>query len=232
MKIVNTTELKKPYISVEGSFGGNQRWLRKGQDKASTLSDYGCGLISANDVILHISDRTANTSKERYIAAIRKLNRRYFHILPWLGLSGLMLSLYMKIFLLIHRKSLGKSFKVRWAVLPHNILSRIREMLSGDIPVILSIGPGIIRGRKEKLTFYAATPDKSSNGDDISFSPATSTKDHYVNVTGIYETEDGVIYLEISSWGKRYYVNFDEYMTFIKKHDNFLFSNILYIKPR
>ena len=55
--------LKKEYISVDGSYGGNQRWLRKDADKANTLSDYGCCLISANDVLLHITDNANSTSK-------------------------------------------------------------------------------------------------------------------------------------------------------------------------
>ncbi len=46
MKIVSIEKLKKEYISVEGSYGGNQRWLRKDADKANTLSDYGISPIT------------------------------------------------------------------------------------------------------------------------------------------------------------------------------------------
>ena len=238
MKLLKKTTLKKEYISVDGSFGGNQRWLRKDVDKANTLSNYGCGLISANDVLLHISDKADNPSKEKYIAAVREMNRRYFHILPFLGISGILLSFYMRIYLLMHRKHFKVHYKVRWGVMPHNILKRITEMIENDIPVILSIGPAFIRRRKEKLPFYLSKTD----GSNISFTPATKTKDHYVNVTGVYEMcettaeknslttdKSHIIYLEISSWGRKYYINYDEYIEYIKKHDNFLFSNILYI---
>ncbi|MBR1817057.1 MAG: hypothetical protein IJ763_10240 [Lachnospiraceae bacterium] len=240
MKLLKKTTLKKEYISVDGSFGGNQRWLRKDADKANTLSNYGCGLISANDVLLHISDKADNPSKEKYIAAVREMNRRYFHILPFLGISGILLSFYIRIYLLMHRKHFKVHYKVRWGVMPHNILKRITEMIENDIPVILSIGPAFIRRRKEKLPFYTA----KITGDDINFTPATQTKDHYVNVTGVYETikkpadilkntsdkdKQCTIYLEISSWGRKYYINYAEYIEYIKKHDNFLFSNILYI---
>lgn len=244
MKLIKKTTLKKEYVSVDGSFGGNQRWLRRYEDKANTLSNYGCGLIAANDLILHISDADTPSSKEKYIAAIRKLNRRYFHILPMLGVSGIMISFYMKLYFILHKSELKKKYRVRWAVMPHNILKCIYEMLENDIPIILSIGPAFIRHRKEKLTFYNAVIDE----DNLSFTPATKTKDHYVSVTGIYEVSESTddihknssstdnsynndysIYLEISSWGKKFYIKYDEYIKYIKKHDNFLFSNILYI---
>ena len=38
--------------------------------------------------------------------------------------------------------------------------------------------------------------------------------------------------LEISSWGKKYYVNYNDYLDYVKKNDNFYFSNILYIKKK
>ncbi len=274
MKITNKTFLKKEYISVEGSYGGNQRWLRKDADKANTLSDYGCGLISANDVLLHLSDKSNNTSKEKYIAAIREMNRRYFHVLPFLGVSGIMLSFYMRIYFFMHRKHFDKRYKVRWGVLPKKQLNCIKEMIENDIPVILSIGPGLIRGRKKELPLYSlkqftvpdtnkTSPNKNSddtnnlindnisskandltndninNGtndrisDNIEFTQVNSVKDHYVNITGVIECE-GSNYtpmLEISSWGKKYYINYNEYRDFVKRHDNYLFSNILYIHP-
>ncbi len=248
--------LKKEYISVDGSFGGNQRWLRKYEDKANTLSDYGCGLISANDVLLHISDQPGNPSKEKYIAAVHDMNRRYFHVLPFLGVSGIMLSFYMRIYLFMHRKHFNKRYKVHWGVMPRNLLKRITEMLKNDIPVVLSIGPGLIRGRKAELSLYSIkasnlsseinSPNSNIEKSAPEITKVNSVKDHYVNVTGLYNYEakhEGnlrnkssksgfITMLEISSWGKKYYIDFDEYKDYVRKHDNFLFSNILYIKPR
>ena len=258
MEIVNKTTLKNEYISVDGSFGGNQRWLRVDENKANTLSNYGCGLISANDVLLYISDMPASPSKEKYIAAIRDMNRRYFKVLPFLGLSGILMSFYMKLYLLLHKKHFNARYKAHWRVNSHKILTKISEMLENDIPVVLSVGPCLIRGRKKELPLYSL---KRQNSDDkadtvnrdkhISFEQINSVKDHYVNVTGIYEiSEDNAsdtitsagrsqernsthtTMLEISSWGKKYYINYDEYINFVKKHDNFLFSNILYIKKK
>ena len=224
MQKMSLTTLKKEYISVDGSFGGNQRWLRKDEAKADTLSDYGCGLISANDVLLHISDRPNNPSKEKYIAAVHDMNRRYFHVLPFLGISGILLSFYMRIYLFMHKKHFKTRYKVHWGVMPHNLLKRITEMLENDIPVVMSIGPGLLRGRKAELPLYKVIKED--------FEKVNSVKDHYVNVTGIYCYEKNITMLEISSWGKKYYINYSEYRDYVRKHDKYLFSNILYIKPR
>ncbi len=249
MQKVSLTTLKKEYISVDGSYGGNQRWLRMDADKPNTLSNYGCGLISVNDILLHISDQPNITSKEKYIAAIRDMNRRYFHVLPFLGLSGIMMSFYLKIYLFMHGKHFKSSYKVKWGVLPHNILTKIKEMLDHDIPVTLSIGPCLIRGRKKELPLYtleyqteksdafSANENTGFEKNEVNFCQVNSVKDHYVNVTGIYHFKDNVensiiTMLEISSWGKKFYINYDEYINFVKKYDNFLFSNILYIRPK
>ena len=57
-------------------------------------------------------------------------------------------------------------------------------------------------------------------------------EDHYVTVTGAIENriKDNVI-LEISSWGEKYYIDFDEYEVFVAQHSNYIFSNVLYIYP-
>ena len=248
--------LNKPYISVENSFGGNQEWFEKtGRPwKGKAIKGYGCGLIGASDVILHIlgnvpfevfeSDKqdradeiTTNLKKTDYIDFISNMERKYFHIFPKLGLSGILLALGMNLYFLVHRKEIknltGRKFRARWAVWPSKILDRIREMLTEDIPVIISIGPGFFR--KDKVRLYVDTSAKTGKDKDIDkekrFKAVTSTKDHYVTVTGILESkEDDITLLEISSWGKKYYIRYDEYMEFVKKCDNFYFSNILYIK--
>ena len=57
-------------------------------------------------------------------------------------------------------------------------------------------------------------------------------KSHYVTVTGMLDDNiQGKIYLEISSWGKKFYIDFDEYCKFVEKN-GFLkttLCNILYI---
>ncbi len=279
MRKVQITKLKTPYVSVEGSYGGNQGWFKPaegatGKDsrglsvrKAKTLEGFGCGLIGGSDIILHLLGRSVLSngsdkgyfkvrtednlesgsaiSKKEYENYILQMEKKFFHILPKLGISGVLLALNFNIYFFLNRKNIrkktGYSFLARWGVLPGNILIRIKEMLSEDIPVIISIGPGFFHSNK--LNFYNKIekmpddnkPGKASDAKTYLFKPVTKTKDHYVTVTGVeeYPTVDGSkIMLEISSWGKKYYVNFAEYLEYVKKNDNFYFSNILYIRKK
>ena len=103
-------------------------------------------------------------------------------------------------------------------------LSKIKEMLSNDIPVLFSVGPSFFH--KEKLPLYS----KNVEGTKLVFKPVQRTKDHYMIITGVLEGEKTM--LEISSWGKRFYISYEEYIKYIKKYDNYFFSNILYIKKK
>ena len=275
-KKFEAVKLKNPYVTVEGSFGGNQGWFKDMENKfkGKTINGFGCGLIGASDVLLHILGTTENVldknlnsgvklgkagahnssgknqglvqniARVDYDKYIQYMEKHFFHILPKLGISGVLMAWNLNMYFLLNRKKIkkitGGRYWARWAVLPSNILSRIKEMLSNDIPVVLAIGPGMFR--KNKLTFY-----NKINGTDgsIIFKPVTKTKDHYVTVTGVEEyivssngdkrdaaDPQNKIMLEISSWGKKYYVNYNDYRDYVKKNDNYYFSNILYIKKK
>ena len=234
------TKLSKPYIEVDGSFGGNQGWFgditRKW--KGNAITGFGCGLIGAADVLYYITgglflyppgtvsaklqgskqQGTASPnfiSKEDYMNYIQFIERRYFHILPKLGISGVLLSLGFNLYFFLNRKKIkkqtGSRFKARWAVPSGKLLDRIREMISQDMPVIISIGPGFFH--KKVTGIVESSKEDVASGD-------------------VKMDENGIVLLEISSWGKKYYVNYSEYIDFVKKNDNFYFSNILYIKKR
>lgn len=229
------TKLSKPYISIGNSFGGSQEWFKSDSGwKEKAIRGYGCGLIGAADVIYFITnsikgmEKSGNINFDSYMDYVRKLEKKYFRIYPKLGISGILLSLWMNLYFFFHRKEIkektGHRFTARWAVLPWNILKRIKEMLNSDIPVIISIGPGFFR--KARLSFYSRTVDKDGR---VTYTPVTETKDHYVTVTGVIEEKKDV-HLEISSWGRKYYISYKEYVDYVKRNDNFFFSNILFIK--
>ena len=89
-----------------------------------------------------------------------------------------------------------------------------------DIPVILAIGPNFppLLGRK-KVTFY-----RLENGEYL---PAAETAAHFVVVTGIVGE-----YLQVSSWGKEYYMFWPEYQRYVKKCSSFFASNICRIREK
>lgn len=237
MSSIIERKLKTPYVSVDGSYGGNQAWLSSidRERKGHTLMDYGCGLIGATDILLHLMGEIdgvgASPDRKSYMDVALRMERRLFHILPKLGISGILLALGMNIYFWRNRKRVrnvvGGRLHARWAVRPSRIIPCIREMLSEDIPVILAIGPAIFT--RDKVTFYGRTEQDGK----MIFKPVSRAKDHYVTVTGMIEDQrDDTIMFEISSWGKRYYVNYNEYKNYIRKHDNYYFSNILYIKKK
>ena len=80
--------------------------------------------------------------------------------------------------------------------------------------------------KKEKINLYTRT---EHDGKSV-FKQTSRAKDHYMIITGVLEGEKTM--LEISSWGKRFYINYHDYMTYIKKYDNSFFSNILYIRKK
>ena len=206
------TKLKNPYVSVEGSYGGNQGWFKNIENarKGKTIEGFGCGLIGASDILLHLLGTTENVleknavsnsenksagngnrtaSKIDYDKYVQYMEKHFFHILPKLGISGVLLAWNMNMYFLLNRKKIkeitGGRYWARWAVLPFNILKRIKEMLANDIPVILAIGPGMFR--KNKLTFFNKIEGTDGS---VTFRPATKTKDHYVSVTGVEEYID------------------------------------------
>ena len=83
--------------------------------------------------------------------------------------------------------------------------------------MILAVGQNIPFWKKKKLTFY-----RQENG---VYLPNTETKAHYVVVTGM---ENG--YLQISSWGKEYFISWQEYLDYAKRYSSFWVSNICLIQ--
>ena len=55
---------------------------------------------------------------------------------------------------------------------------------------------------------------------------------HYVTITGVYFPPNNSPMLEISSWGKRYFINFKEYRNYIKKYSCKITCGLLYIEHK
>ena len=100
----------------------------------------------------------------------------------------------------------------------------IEEMIKNNLPVIFSYDSHFFN---KELPLYV----KNSNN---TFKKAASIKSHYMVITGIIRYTDNVvnknknryrIMLEISSWGKKYYIDYDEY-----NEKTSFYSNILYIR--
>jgi hypothetical protein len=80
------------------------------------------------------------------------------------------------------------------------LILEIKNMLNNDIPVMLAIGPDC----PEDLKLYP---------NSLIISDISQTRGHYVTITSLlYNKINNKYILEISSWGKRYYIDYDEYV--------------------
>lgn len=217
-------KLARNYITVQlengrSSYGGDQSWL-----KTRAEQDFGCGLIAAADILRYLRRKEGRETeklltREEYLKDIHELSES-FRIRGPLGITGFGIANRMN--RLFRRE--GLPYRSKWSFGRKRLERRIPEMLSADIPVLLSVGPGFFHP-KERLKMYRETESGELR-------EAQTMRDHYVTVTERCRTETGEYMLRLSSWGNMYYVNQREYLEHVKKYDNFLFSSILYIRKK
>lgn len=216
--------LSHDYPSVEGSYGGSQTWFSE-----KVIYQGGCGLVAAGDLLLYLgmyrkgcrteevhrlSGIDGSLSKAPYQKYLKQLKRRYFPFMTRFGLPYWALAVGVNRYF---RKN-GISLKAGWGLAPWKMKLRMEEMLEQDIPVIFAIGPNfppVIR--KGKLNLYVRKPDGE-------FQWAARTRAHYVVATGMKEGK-----VQISSWGKTYFVDWEEYKTYVRRYSNYFMSNLFYI---
>lgn len=218
------SSLRYPYLSVktqtENSFGGSQTWFGR-----RVIRKYGCGVVGLSDVLLYLGLHREDCENDlfygilredgclsypRYERFVRKIWRRFLPIIPGFGIPGFFIPVAMNHYFRRYHIPL----RAAWCFRSGSLLSRVETMLHQDIPVILAIGPNFpFFWAKKKLTLY-----RLENGEYL---PAVETSAHFVVVTGIVGE-----FLQISSWGKEYYISWPEYQLYVKKHSSFATSNI------
>jgi hypothetical protein len=219
--------LKNPYISVSGSngntYGGNQQYC-----KNKALKRCGCGLVAALDSLIYLGKYNPSVylpeykalplpiPQEKYEQLLSSLCRAYLPVLYPFGMNGLGLAAGMNLFFFRHSVPL----KARWGISSVQLKNRITEMLSADIPVILAVGPNFPKFWQRKNASFRYSPVN-----DIS--PSVGTRAHFVTVTGIDDS-----WLEISSWGHKYFLSFEELNRYSRECSNSLLCNILYIEQK
>ena len=205
--------LKRPYVSVMTahgpSYGGSQMWSSN-----QVMKKCGCGIVAAQDITMYLSKSPARSMNE-YCQELDFLRHHYFPLLYPSGINGFMLVLGLnKLF-----RRLALPYHSSWAMAGEKLFARIHEMLREDCPVILAIGPNFpFLWQKNALALYRRMPDGR-------FTNSTQAFGHYVVVTGISDE-----WLQISSWGRCYYLSIPEYRNYVKQNSNYLFSNIVYIQ--
>ena len=212
---VNNISDLYPIVEKDGklSFGGSQSWFPQ-----EYLQKMGCGLISCTNLLLYLErygekENIPYTLAE-YSSYADHLKKKYFPVIPGLGMTGWQMALGLNLY--FHKNNM--KLKARWGVNRNRLWLCMEEMLSKNLPVIMSVGPNFpCVWRNHKLPFYIRKNDGTYVQD-------CQVNGHYVTVTEMDET-----WLCISSWGKKYYINRQEYMEYVRRYSGFLVSNIVYL---
>ncbi len=215
---MDKTVLKHPLFGfkedTDNSYGGDQWWF-----SSKRLQGYGCGVIACANIItqcIFTGPGLRHISREDYIKEAGKLTRFYIPVIPRFGVNGVFMSFGINLYFLFHRLP----YRAFWGVSVKKRDIRIEEMLKANIPVCLAIGPNFpnLFGRHQ-IDLYR----KEGDG----YVPDCRIKAHYVSVTAMDEE-----WYEISSWGRRLYINRQEYSDYLRKHSCRLFTNILVVKEK
>lgn len=239
------------------SYGGSQMWFDGQGEPEDSRYEYfiehnGCGLIAGADLLLYLalSDgayRTRQTDMVQldpfeyvdyfsYIEYIKNMGRKYFSIIPYVGVLGTDIASGINAYSRIN----GLNLNAKWGVSERKILPDIIEMLKSNIPVPLSVFIGLHKNSFNNsfvscLNDYSAVRlyDLKEKQDDpyyFSVSGSRTMRGHYANVTQvILNGVKNEVYLKVSSWGQSYYIDFDEFRKYVAFNDSYLFCNIVYI---
>ncbi len=237
--------LLKKYIGIQRengkiAFGGDQNFFYAPQASKVDLQkkSFGCGIVAFADLLLYLGnsdDKFLITENVNYVRRelSEKAYKEYFNriydfiggITKNYGISGLKIR---RRFNRIARKN-GWKLRAKWGCSGKKLFGRIEEMLQNNIPVILCIPMMIFKKDKEdKLALYTRVYDDVCGR--YQYEVAERTNAHYVTVTEIIWEEEKR-YLAVSSWGKEYYIDFEEYDTYINTHFlGKILGNILYVR--
>ena len=222
--------LQNPFISVDyygrPSFGGDQRCC-----SGKVLQLCGCGVVAALDMLLYLnrwhSDvhipefanlcASSPLPQPAYEQALEKLRQAYFPLFYPFGMNGLALSLGMNLFFKRHTLP----YKARWSVPRAELWLRMGVMLERDLPVIMAVGPNFPRfWQKRGTNFCRLLPEGR-------YVPSVSVRAHFITATGL-DAE----WVELSSWGSKYYMSRAEFVRYTRECSNSLLCSILYIEHK
>ena len=222
--------LRHKFISVRHSglpsYGGSQMFSEN-----RAMRRCGCGAVSSSDLILYLAKYHDNCristlppalladviDEKAYDAFAMSLIKKYMPVIPPFGMNGLTLVLGLDLFFLRH----GIPYRASWGVRRDRLWERIAEMLSADIPVILSIGPNFPRvWEKSKASLY-----RKGTADELF--PACTVNAHFLTVTGMDDE-----WLQVSSWGKLFYISRKEYEQYVTEHSNGILCSIVSVSHR
>ena len=237
------------------SYGGSQMWFASHPRyrKDYILHNYGCGTIAVADLFLYLARQneamhTSTTGMAMvnheilypdYISYIRLIHDRYTKTLPILAVLGPVAAGAINAYSDIYTLGLRALWKLSLSY--YDMYELMEEMLQQDLPVILSIGPNTPKlwGKKGiplyelcEINYISSENNKENTIKPYYYKAVKSdVNGHYVTVTGLFKDEvTGKIMLRISSWGKQYFINYEEYRDYIETTGGTFTSSMVYTK--
>ncbi len=238
----------EPYLTVsdetmKASYGGSQTWFSKEMnlswDRYRNIG--GCGLVANCDFILYyckknrlrfpdmpksfIDSDYQYIDKREYMDFLRKTSRLKYPILPYLGSFSFQAPPFVNLFM--RQMKQEKRLHFLWKDTAKERMKVIRTSLQEGYPVILVIGPHFLTfWQRNGVKFYRMNQEEEVTVDQ------KSIMKHFVMITGLYYPEDASksVLLEISSWGRKLYIDFEELDTYIRKCSNPWLCGFYYLK--
>ena len=223
-------KLKGNYIKINRSgletYGGNQRL-----SSDRVIKKCGCGIVAALDTLLYLKSRCgwtgvpelgvfdgeASMNGENYERCLAVMKRKYFPVLYPLGTNGMALALGMNRFFKGH----CLPFRALWLPVTAGIWEHMEKMLESDIPVVCAVGVNFPKFWEKKglgLQFPGTSGAMLHSSD---------ARAHFVTVTGL-----DMDWMQISSWGKKYYISRRDFISYARGISNPLLCGMLYIERK
>lgn len=197
---------------------------------------------------------TGQIKYESYIPYVETIHDKYTKTLRYIAVLGPKVASAINSYSDHNRLGLEASWK--WNLTYYDMYDVIENMLDQDIPVIISIGPNTpnLWGKKgvpfyeRKVIEYQVTDNiekdekVTSDGNETNvvkekrkpyyYKPVyNDINSHYVTVTGLIKDDVAQrIMLRISSWGKQYYINYEEYRDYIENYSGTITSSLVHVK--
>lgn len=206
--------------NTETAFGISQNW-----SSLPRIRGWGCGPAAALMVLGHLHRHHSHgrsapfrglsdvPTREACAVLLDTVGKCFFPVLPRYGMNGLVLAACMNRYFRRYRMP----FRASWCCRMKTVLKRMGQMLDAGIPVIFSVGPDFpLLWQKHPLPLYTSPDAAAAN---------TSVRAHYMVVTGM---ENG--WLELSSWGRKYYLSLAAWQEHHKYHSGHLVDGIVSIR--
>lgn len=208
-------------------FGGAQEWLDP------EISKHSCGVVAAVNTYLYVTGQTTITESE-YIDLCEQFCDEHpidKFLIEKADFGAVPSS--MGNYLEDRCREYGLSISTSWSWTKGvDRYETMKNMLANNIPVIWGLHSAeACKADEKELALYKI---QDNNVKEIK-----RVSSHYVVATAIYEQEqaDGSYrrMVEVSSWGERFYIDYDEYLDFatadgFDKIQNDIGSNIIEIK--